>query len=251
MAHVFLSYLEDDKAYADQIVQHLGTAGFSVWVDSARLRKLDKDWHQAVDNAIGDSFVLVLVTTPASLQSTQLTYEWAFALGIGVEVIPVLFEDVPLPSRFSVLRKLDFCTDESRQWNDLLKLVKSIFDTYSPHRVRISQEMQTVRDVDTEREKAHIAVTLDGETTTYTLDSAISYVGRDPTNDIVLPHGEISRHHMRIVHTVDGFTIEDLGSRNGTYINDERVSGVELLYNGDAVRLGNEISARFEVIFSE
>ena len=48
----------------------------------------------------------------------------------------------------------------------------------------------------------------------------------------------ISRHHARLKRTDDGLMIEDLGSTNGTFLNDERVTAA-IARDGDVVRFGN------------
>src|SRR4051812_47825060 len=51
--------------------------------------------------------------------------------------------------------------------------------------------------------------------------------------------GEISRLHGRIARDPDGnLTVEDFGSSNGTFVNDERVDGVRTLRAGDEIRMG-------------
>lgn len=64
-----------------------------------------------------------------------------------------------------------------------------------------------------------------------------------PTVDLTDYHGRllgVSRHHAAIHRFKDGFTVEDLGSSNGTWLNDNRVPPTELspLHNGDLIRLG-------------
>lgn len=49
---------------------------------------------------------------------------------------------------------------------------------------------------------------------------------------------EISRRHARIARTPSGFTIEDLGSTNGTNLNGRRIEGSELLGVGDEIQVG-------------
>jgi phosphoserine phosphatase RsbU/P len=62
-------------------------------------------------------------------------------------------------------------------------------------------------------------------------------LGRQSDNDLVLLDSRISRHHAQVVESEDGFAIEDLGSRHGTYVNNERVTKVPLK-TGDQVSLG-------------
>lgn len=66
-------------------------------------------------------------------------------------------------------------------------------------------------------------------------------IGRTPANSIALRDGSVSAHHARVVRTPEGFLIEDVGSRNGTYINSEKLAEQRLLADGDLVRLGKII----------
>ncbi len=63
-------------------------------------------------------------------------------------------------------------------------------------------------------------------------------VGREGC-DIVLADPEVSRRHAALRITGDGASVEDFGSTNGTFVNDERVSGTRPLSDGDVVRFGN------------
>src|SRR5690606_17630712 len=48
----------------------------------------------------------------------------------------------------------------------------------------------------------------------------------------------ISRHHCLILRTDDGYTVRDLGSRNGTYVNGERIAAETELKHDDTLRVG-------------
>jgi len=63
-------------------------------------------------------------------------------------------------------------------------------------------------------------------------------VGRAPDATVRIDLFEVSRHHARIVMHPGGATIEDLGSRNGTYLRGERLTTQAELHNGDEVRVG-------------
>ena len=82
---------------------------------------------------------------------------------------------------------------------------------------------------------------------TYELNKDIITVGRDITNDIVINDPEVSRHHMRLTRGAGGFTLEDLGSTNGTFINGQRLTGAKPLNNGDMVGLGETVTLAYEV----
>ena len=70
-------------------------------------------------------------------------------------------------------------------------------------------------------------------------------VGRGPFNHVVLDDVRISRQHAKISHEVDGLVVYDLGSSNGTYVNDTPVKR-RVLARGDLVRFG-PFRFRYEV----
>jgi hypothetical protein len=63
-------------------------------------------------------------------------------------------------------------------------------------------------------------------------------IGRHGDNQIILPDGQVSRHHAEIVMQGGRWLITDLGSANGTYVNGERLTGPRVLNHGDLVRVG-------------
>jgi hypothetical protein len=72
------------------------------------------------------------------------------------------------------------------------------------------------------------------------LDSAYT-LGRAPDNSISISDASVSSRHARILRTAEGFVIEDLQSRNGTFVNGEQVTDKRLLADGDLIRLGKII----------
>ncbi len=81
----------------------------------------------------------------------------------------------------------------------------------------------------------------------YELNKDIVTLGRDITNDIVINDPEVSRHHLRMTRGAGGFTIEDLGSTNGTFVNGQRLTGARPLRPGDMVGLGETVTLAYEM----
>lgn len=72
----------------------------------------------------------------------------------------------------------------------------------------------------------------------YTFDKDVITVGRDPDADIFLDNPGISREHLRLERDAKGeYLVVDLGSANGTYINDDRVQKA-MVRHEDVVRIG-------------
>jgi hypothetical protein len=72
---------------------------------------------------------------------------------------------------------------------------------------------------------------------TFELTSALE-IGRDPSASVVLDDGQVSRHHARFTPSATGVVLQDLGSSNGTYLNDSPIDGPRELRHGDHVRAG-------------
>ena len=69
-------------------------------------------------------------------------------------------------------------------------------------------------------------------------------IGRVPECHVQIPSHVVSRQHSRLVVTGDRATIEDLGSKNGTYVRGRLAAGPTLLRDGEEILLGHE-SLRF------
>lgn len=82
----------------------------------------------------------------------------------------------------------------------------------------------------------------------YELKDEVINLGRDITNNIVINDREVSRHHLRLMRGAEGYTIEDLGSTNGTFINGKRVTGATPLKNGDMIGLGETVTLGYELV---
>jgi FHA domain/zinc-ribbon domain len=75
------------------------------------------------------------------------------------------------------------------------------------------------------------------------LDVDTTHIGRHPESDIFLDDITVSRRHAEIRRSGNGFSLHDVGSLNGTYVNRERVEGGELR-SGDELQIG-----KFKLVF--
>ena len=62
--------------------------------------------------------------------------------------------------------------------------------------------------------------------------------GRGSDSDVVISDHAMSRHHARVVEEGHGWFVEDLGARNGTYVNGTRVDGRQAVRAGDVILMG-------------
>lgn len=71
----------------------------------------------------------------------------------------------------------------------------------------------------------------------YPLESDRAILGRHPDCDVVLEVGAVSRQHAQIIREGQQFFVEDLNSRNGTYVNGRMIEGRTLLKENDRVKI--------------
>lgn len=70
-------------------------------------------------------------------------------------------------------------------------------------------------------------------------------LGRGEDNDIIIPENFVSHHHAVVYRHGNQFVIEDLGSRNHTYVNEQLLQGRAYLRPGDYFRIGM-VTLKFE-----
>jgi len=63
-------------------------------------------------------------------------------------------------------------------------------------------------------------------------------IGRDRDVQLRVDEGDVSRRHARVLVSGDRVTLEDLGSSNGTFCNDQRVETPLGLSDGDRITVG-------------
>jgi len=78
----------------------------------------------------------------------------------------------------------------------------------------------------------------------YVLGQGVTTVGRHPDSDIFLDDVTVSRRHAEVLHEDRRFTVHDVGSLNGTYLNRERIDEKAAIHSGDEVQIG-----KFKLVF--
>lgn len=81
----------------------------------------------------------------------------------------------------------------------------------------------------------------------YTLDGPESVIGRNPDLAVAIPDDTLSRRHARIQRLGKAFAINDLGSKNGTFVDGKRVQGTMALEDGCQISLGTRTVLHFRL----
>lgn len=135
MQHVFVSYKNEDLDFAENIISRLEKEGFATWTDLKI--GAGEEWRTAIDLAIKNAFALIAIMTPEAKSSEYVTYEWAFAWGVGIRVIPVMLRSTHLHPRLEALQYLDFTNARSRPWGKLFEEIRAASHAPLTHSVSI------------------------------------------------------------------------------------------------------------------
>jgi pSer/pThr/pTyr-binding forkhead associated (FHA) protein len=79
----------------------------------------------------------------------------------------------------------------------------------------------------------------------YPLTDVIVTIGRDLSNDIVIQDPEISRYHLRLRRHKQTYVVEDMGSTNGTFLNNLPLDEPQTLESDDVLKLGTMVQLQY------
>jgi HEAT repeat protein len=151
-----------------------------------------QDWRSEIDDGIKDAIAVVVVMSPQSAQSVYVSYEWSFALGMGIPVVPALLNLTysALHPRLSTIQGIDFSGEQP--WDALVTSVKDIAAAERPFTVRVPRDappavQQAARSLDSvdsnERESALLSL---GQMNHPTAADALVEALRHPTQQVRL-----------------------------------------------------------------
>src|SRR5579883_2222314 len=100
MADIFISYSSRDREKAEQLTELLVSAGLSVWIDQSGIGAATS-WSGEISKAITDCKALIVLLSPASVDSKNVTREVALAFERNKKILPLDLEPVTLPDDFA------------------------------------------------------------------------------------------------------------------------------------------------------
>ena len=181
--------------------------------------------------------------------------------GVPVPLSPKAFELLSLlvAHRPKAMAKSDL---QERLWPDTFVVEKNLAnlvgeirdalgdDSSNPQFIRTVHRFgYAFRDVASGSPRGNVGVSflLKWEQGRERIDEGAHILGRDPNADVFLNQPGVSRRHARLVISAGQATIEDMGSKNGTFVGEHRVEGVRPLQDGDVVGIGS-VKLLFSVV---
>jgi hypothetical protein len=116
----FISYSREDSEFALRMAKDLKAAGANVWLDQLDIQPGQR-WARALQEAISNAPRFLVILSPASVNSTNVEDEVAFALEEHKTIIPVLYRDCKVPFQLRPFQYADFRSDYERGLQILLQ----------------------------------------------------------------------------------------------------------------------------------
>lgn len=109
MSSIFLSYSRKNEPFARKLARALSDLGLDVWLDVEDIPAGMK-WSSAIQQGLDTANLLIVVITPASMESTNVEDEWQYYLDNKKPVIPVLLEPAKIHFQLARIQYIDFHT---------------------------------------------------------------------------------------------------------------------------------------------
>ena len=121
---IFFCYAREDQAFAVPLAQELKRREVAVWLDQWDI-PAEADWDKTIDKALGECERLLIVLSPASVQSGEVRGELREALDLKKPILPVLYRACEIPRQLRVIQFVDFSGPKADYELALNKLVSA------------------------------------------------------------------------------------------------------------------------------
>jgi tetratricopeptide (TPR) repeat protein len=120
--HVFICYSRKDENFVKKLAENLKHLGIPVWLDQWDIPP-GANYPRAIEGALIDCAHLLIVLSPASVDSDPVQSEWFAALEEKKAIIPILYQTCRIPLRLKPIQYIDFTSrspDDSAALNEVL-----------------------------------------------------------------------------------------------------------------------------------
>jgi len=107
----FISYSRADSEFVQDLANNLTQAGVDIWLDTQDIEP-GRVWDNALEDALRSSTGLIVILTPASINSPFVKKEIVFAQNNNKEIYPILAEACELPLLLADRQYVDFTEDD-------------------------------------------------------------------------------------------------------------------------------------------
>lgn len=107
MPNVFISYARETQIFATKLARSLEQSGADVFLDIDDI-PAGMNWSQAIQNGLDNAQVMLIVISPASMASKNVTQEWQYFADNGKVIIPIWFQPAKRHFQLQRMQYIDF-----------------------------------------------------------------------------------------------------------------------------------------------
>ncbi len=107
---IFVSYTRDDEIFVKRLVEDLSQSGANVWLDIRNARP-GRHWTRSIEQALSESSMMIVVLSPAALETAHVAVEWQAYLEAYRPVVPAMIRRCDPPGPLRTRRPVDFTRD--------------------------------------------------------------------------------------------------------------------------------------------
>ena len=130
-AQLFISYSRAQTPFVGRLADQLEDQGFSLWLDYQSLVPA-RPWFQQIEAGIDGADVVLLIVSKESIQSKNVEPEWKRALDRGKRIVLLIFEAVPLPAALQTCEWVDFRSNYTSVFQELVRRIDQPAPAQSP-----------------------------------------------------------------------------------------------------------------------
>jgi hypothetical protein len=268
MNKMLISYRRDDTLALtgrvfDRLLSHFGHGSVVMDIDSI---PVGADFRQYITDAIAECDVLVAVIGDRWLDSGSgkrldnardvVRLEIETAMNRGLAVIPVLVADAQMPGEDELPASLKSFAyrnalriDPGRDFHHHVdRLIQALDRLPSGRKAPVAQDPVSDLEQSQFRQDGSLSnspmvqlVSGPDKGQTFSLVKDRVLMGRALGSDIPFNTSFLSRHHAQFVRVDDGYSFEDLGSTDGSFVNGVRVGKRVALKDGDIIQVGQVV----------
>lgn len=120
--HVFICYSRKDEEFVIKLAKNLKRQGVPVWLDQWDI-PYGANWNRTIEMALIDCARLLVVLSPASVDSDEVQSEWLTAIDEKKVIVPILYQTCRMPFRLKPIQYINFTLrspDDIAALNDVL-----------------------------------------------------------------------------------------------------------------------------------
>jgi len=111
MARIFISYSRTDEEFARRLASDLDGLRGDAWIDVDDIHPTE-DWADTIHRGLNESQLMIVVVSPASMQSENVSQEWKYFHKRKKTILPVLLEPAEVHFQLENLQYVDFCSQD-------------------------------------------------------------------------------------------------------------------------------------------